>query len=227
MNLGRVAVFSLLLAALTGCASKTYWANASYTFPVRVTETAAAIVLPVRIALPNLNPDEASGAFMAGIVAECPNCLPAQPLQPVLEQNGLGDLGLRLADGLYQMGSTGAVNLDGALAAIVIGSLDLINGAFPDAGLRYIITGNVASLGGGMVPNTTRVRIQGGLYDVQERRPVSAFWYEETIINDTALASIGLMGQKIIQLSECPMDDDSCAEQQAALGLEGVHVVHF
>lgn len=224
----RIVQLLILTSALFGCSGGSkYWTNSDYSFPVRASSSARAVVMPVQLSIPGLDPDEASAAFTAGIVTDCgTNCVPAQPLQPVLEQNGMGDLGSRLARGLYQMGENGATDLDGDLARVILGSLDLINGVFPDASLRYLITGDIEVTGPGMVPNTSKVRVMGGLFDVEARRPVSAFWYEETIVNDTALASLGLMGQKVIQLAECPMDDDSCAQSQAALSSE-IHFVRF
>lgn len=224
----KIALVSVIgaLVASYGCSSGSYYYNTAYTYPIAIDETSRAFVMPADLHVPGDAP-VMSVAFMAGIASACgANCLPGQPLRPVLERMGINNLSWMLAEGMYHAASVhGGQTWDHDFATIPTMLSNLftaINEAFPGANLRWIVVGHVDDLGGGMVPNVTKMRVLGGLFDIQQQQIATVFWYEESMPSDTVAVNVGMMGNRVIALSTCPMDD--CEAPPAA---ENFNVVHF
>ncbi len=230
---GQLGLTALAALAITACGGGgSYWAQADYHYPIAIDDTARAVVMPANLHVPGGSSPEVNLAFMGGVAAACGDaCLPAQPLLPVLEQMGINNLSWLLAEGMYHAASVhGGETWDHDYTEIpdaLSHLFEAINSAFPDANIRYIVVGHVDEMGAGMVPETVNMRVLGGLYDIQEHRIATVFWYEETMPAASVAANVGLMGARIVQLATCPMGDDGCHDTQAALGIEELHTVRF
>ncbi len=227
----NIALVAALLSATvigSGCATNAYY-NTDYALPISIDEEHRAFVMPADLHVPGA--DASMGlAFMAGIASACGTaCLPGQPLKPVLERMGINNLSWMLAEGMYHAASVhGGETWDHDYTRIpdMLGGLfNAINEAFPGANLNFIVVGHVDDMGS-RVPNTTKMRALGGLYDIQERRIATVFWYEQTMPEDTVRANVAAMGNRILSLAVCPTDDCGGSDD-AANGIENVNVVHF
>ncbi|HOX46548.1 MAG TPA: hypothetical protein PK668_23315 [Myxococcota bacterium] len=149
-----------------------------------------------------------SAALFGGFLAEFGAAgISLQPIQPALEQIGLGDLSWMLARGMVHAAffhNSVAWDACGGEDYSVIPKLvktliekvgELLG--IPDLKFDYIAILHIDSLGSPM-PKMTKLRVIGGLYDPLKDEIVVAIDWTQTTAEDALLAEMATIGPKAV-----------------------------
>lgn len=225
---GLVMVAALMAAVCAGCGGGEYYRAAGYPPEVALNETERAFIMPVWLDMPGDNLPIAT-AFIGGMASACGSaCVSGQPLQAPLEAIGMQGLSYRVARAMYH-GAVHGVWWEGEFAAIpgLIGQLlEAVNENMPEANFRYVVVADVWQLGTGTVPGTVRIRLLGGLWDIQQQQVATVFWSDETMPEATVNTNAGIMGNRVISMVTCP-SDDCVAEEARRAGFSNVNFHRF
>ena len=167
------------------------------------------LVMPVDMRYVEGDKTAMSGALFGGFIAEFgENGIPLQPVQPALEQVGLGDLGYKLARGLthaaFFHGSSQWDACGGEDYSVVpkmtktlVEKVAEILGK-PEVKFDYIVVLHIDTFGAGALPKTTKLRVLGGMYDPMKDEIAVAFQWDQTTAEDALLAEMATIGPKAI-----------------------------
>jgi hypothetical protein len=169
------------------------------------------LVMPVDMRYVEGDKTKLSAALFGSFVAEFgENGIPLQPVQPALEAAGLGDLSWKLARGMYcatfilNKGEWGACEgVDYSVIPNMIKMLVEKVGEIlekPDLKFDYIVVLHIDSLGSGTIPETTKLRVIGGMYDTQKDEIAVCMYWDQTTAKDALLAEMATIGPKAIGL---------------------------
>jgi hypothetical protein len=169
------------------------------------------LVMPVDMRYVEGDKTKMGAALFGGFVAEFgENGIPLQPVQPALEAAGLGDLSWKLARGMYcatfilNKGEWGACEgVDYSVIPNMIKMLVEKIGEIlekPDLKFDYIVVLHIDSLGSGTIPETTKLRVIGGMYDTQKDEIAACMYWDQTTAVDALLAEMATIGPKAIKL---------------------------
>ncbi len=169
------------------------------------------LVMPVDMRYVEGDKAKLSAALFGSFVAEFgENGIPLQPVQPALEAAGLGDLSWKLARGMYcatfilNKGEWGACEgVDYSVIPNMIKMLVEKVGEIlekPDLKFDYIVVLHIDSLGAGTIPETTKLRVIGGMYDTQKDEIAVCMYWDQTTAKDALLAEMATIGPKAIGL---------------------------
>jgi len=169
------------------------------------------LVMPVDMRYVEGDKDKMGAALFGGFVAEFgEDGIPLQPVQPALEAAGLGDLSWKLARGMYcatfilNKGEWGAC--EGVDYSVIPNMLKMLVEKIgeilekPDLKFDYIVVLHIDSLGAGTIPETTKLRVIGGMYDTQKDEIAVCMYWDQTTAKDALLAEMATIGPKAIGL---------------------------
>ena len=167
------------------------------------------LVMPVDMRYVEGDKDKMGAALFGGFVAEFGESgIPLQPIQPALEAAGLGDLGYKLARGMVHAaffhnssvwdgcGGEDYSVVPKMLKTLVEKVAELLER--PDIKFDYIVVLHIDTLGAGTVPKTTKLRVMGGMFDVQKDEIAVAFQWDQTTAEDALLAEMATVGPKAV-----------------------------
>jgi len=152
-----------------------------------------------------------SAALFGGFVAEFGESgISLQPIQPMLDEIGLGDISWKLARGLVHAaffhnssvwddcsGEDYSV-VPNMVKTLVEKVAELLNK--PDLKFDYIAVLHIDSRGSGTVPGTIKLRVIGGIYDPMKDEILVAIDWTQTTAEDALLAEMATVGPKAIGL---------------------------
>lgn len=218
-------IAGVMLVASCGT-STTAWVNPSVTLPLPQDADHRAIVFPVDIHVGG-DTTELSVALMAGIISAGGDLvIPGQPLKPLLESAGIGNLSWMLGEGMHHSAFVhdspafwdhdyvALVAAISQLTGIVGQMLESvgIQGATP----KYLLVAHIDAIGSGMAPGSEKWRIFGGLLDLDSLEILTAFYTEKTLLEDAMLPEMALIGQMLTEMPFC-LDQCDVEEQEARL----------
>lgn len=201
-------------ATLSSCAKTKLFVRPGSTPPDPATDK--FLIMPVDIH--GLSGDKLAqeAALFGGFVAAFKeNGVPLQPIKPVLETIGLGNLSWELGEGMYHLISVhgkydfnedaGFHGGSSKLALIIEGTAKLVETAAKELNLdfkpKYVAVAHIDGTSTS-VPKTVAYRVIGGIYNVEEKKIDQVIWYEASTADDEAaiLADMGLIGGKLYGL---------------------------
>lgn len=154
---------------------------------------------------------ELAAALFGGFIAEFGDKgISLQPIQPALEQVGLGDLSWKLARGLVhaaffhnaaQWDACGGEDysvVPNLVKTLVEKVGELLS--MPDLKFDYIVVLHVDSMGAGTLPKTLKLRVLGGVYDPAKDEIAVAVQWDQTTAEDVLLAEMATLGPKALSL---------------------------
>ncbi len=208
----KVAALALVLA-LVGIACG---GTKVYVRPESPTPDPAAdkfLIMPVAIkGLPGDNTAQQAALFGGIVAAFKEQAVPLQPIQPVLEAAGMGNMGEKIADGMYHMVSfhnsydfsedAGYHGGNSEYAFILDMTAKLVETVAEQLKLdfkpKYSVVAVVESTGSSL-PKTVGYRVIAGVYNLEERKVDRVVWYDTKTADDPAavLAEMGTLGGKL------------------------------
>lgn len=205
-----VAAVFAAIALMAGCGSKVkVWRPASASATLDM-EGKKFLVMPADMrSLPG-DKNALSAALFGGFIAEFGDKgISLQPIQPALEQAGLGDLSWKLARGMDHAaffhnsvqwdacGGEDYTTIPNLVKTLVEKVGALLN--IPDLKFDYIVVLNIDSLGSS-IPGTTKLRVMGGIYDPAKSEIAVAIEWDQTTAEDALLVEMATIGPKAISL---------------------------
>lgn len=201
----------LALASMAGCGSKAkIWRPDGSPGYIDM-EGKKFLVMPVDMRYVQGDKDKLAAALFGSFVAEFgENGIPLQPIQPALEGIGLGDLSWKLARGMrcaafyldsHEWGACSGEDysiIPKMLKTLVEKVGELLNK--PELKFDYIVVLHIDTFGAGTVPGTTKLRVLGGMYDVQKDEIAVAFQWDQTTAEDALLAEMATIGPKAVAM---------------------------
>jgi len=201
----RLPVALLVLAAF-GCSSGTVYRRGDA--PKIDYDKEKFIVMPVDIhGLPG-DKLKYSAALFGGIIgASNGKGISLQPIKPVLEAAGMGNLSWKLAHGTYHMVSAHGIydfkkdtdqselatypEMAAKLVAKAAEALKL------DFKPRFVLTAHIDGMGAGRLPKTFKYRVIAALYDTKVGKVHAATYYTKTTAKDALLAEMATLGKQV------------------------------
>jgi hypothetical protein len=175
-----------------------------------------------------------AAALFGGFIAEFgENGISLQPIQPMLEKVGLGDLSWKLARGLVhaaffhhssQWDSCGGEDysvVPNLVKTLVEKVAELLGK--PDLKFDYIVVLHIDSRGAGTIPGTLKLRVIGGVYDPMKDEILVAVDWDQVTAEDALLAEMATIGPKAVGLmmGKSPEKKEAAAEGTAEGTTEG------
>lgn len=190
----RLAIFTPLLLSLTACfwgappPPLRYYARDEQGFPIEFSTPGEALVLPVMVCFKSVNRCFYHAALSQALVRRCEvGCVAGDDLIPLLEREHESVTLKNLPVALWSSASFHPDRWEGPLARMPesIARLEaLIDEAFPSPRVRYVIAAALEVSrppAADIAPETHPV---GGIYDLRERRTLTAFQYPELIAQE-------------------------------------------
>ena len=233
----RGLLASTLLLVISCGTSVNAWQNPNVTIPIPQDAEHRAIVFPVDIHVGFSNKTELDAALMAGIISAGGDMvIPGQPLKPLLEGAGIGNMSWMLGEGMYHSAFvhgeaafwdhdyTVIVNTISQLTGLVGQLLESVGveGATP----KYLLVAHIDEIGSGMIPMSEKWRVFGGLLDLDSLEIATAFYAEKTLVEDAALAEMVNVGRMLATMPFC-LDQCDEMEEEARRGGWEVHRATF
>ena len=172
------------------------------------------LIMPVDIHLKGDETAQGAALFAGFVAAFQENGIPLQPIKPVLEAVGLGNLSWEMAHGMYHLVSAhgkydfredATFHGDSKLPIIIEGAAKLIETAATELKLdfkpKYVAVAHIVSASSS-VPKTVGYRVIGGIYNVEAGMIDQVIWYESSTADDDAaiLAEMSTIGGKLYGL---------------------------
>ena len=212
----RVWLAAVMLCA-TACAQNLeYWQTAGTPKAIRLGPDDKVLILPAkRTTLPGgevVAAPALEGSFAAAFTQD--RLLPGAGLEGELAAAGLDALSSDLALGMAH-GALGHREdlfderfID--VPALLTSLLAVLRQKYPYP-VRYIAAAHVEEKET-RLPNTARLEVTGGLYDLDARRMISVVRYREDVPKDQIEASLPKIGEKIGRLTLCPTLSKQCED---------------
>ncbi|MCA9668872.1 MAG: hypothetical protein KC503_24930 [Myxococcales bacterium] len=201
-----VALFAL---AAFGCASGTVYRRGDA--PKIDYSKEKFIVMPVDIhGLPG-DKLKYSAALFGGIIgASGGNGISLQPIKPVLEAAGMGNLSWKLAHGTYHMVSVHHIydfkkdTDQSELATYPEMAAKLVGKAAEALKLnfkpRFVLSAHIDGMGKGSLPGTYKYRVIASLYDTKVGMVHAATYYVKTTAEKALLAEMATLGKQVFAI---------------------------
>jgi len=202
------------IVGITACTSTKLYIRPGSTAPDMTKDK--FLVMPVDIhGLPGDNLKQQAALLGGFIAAFKDKGLSLQPLKPVLETAGVGNLSWELAEGMFHLVSFhesydfkedgGFHGGDSKLPIIVEGTAKLVELAAKQLKLdfkpKFVAVAHIDSTGSS-IPGTIAYRVIGGVYNVEAGKIDQVVWYEQKTADqeEAVLAEMATLGSKLYGL---------------------------
>ncbi len=206
-----ILVFAAILSVtlLAGCGGKSIWRPAASPGYVDM-QGKKFLIMPVDMRYLPGDKAKLAAALFSGFVAKFGSAgISLQPIQPVLQKIGLGDLSWKLARGMNHAAFyhnsvqwDACSGEDYSVVPNLIKTLvekvgELLK--MPDLKFDYIVVLHIDSLGS-PIPKSLKLRVLGGIYDPYKDEIVVAIHWEQTTAEDALLAEMATIGPRAVEM---------------------------
>ncbi len=210
-TLGFLAAGIVAASMATGCKSSTVHIRPGSAAP-DVTKD-KFLIMPVDIHLSGDQLTNQAALFGGFVAAFKDKAVPLQPIKPVLEAAGLGNLSYELAEGMFHLVSFhekydfaedgGFHGGDSKLPIIIEGTAKLVELAAKELKLdfspKYVVVAHIDSASSS-IPKTVGYQVVAGIYNVEAKKIDQVIWFEQTTAEDALPAEMATLGGKLYGL---------------------------